>query len=166
MENISVGLKWVIGVIVTILIIAAGISIYLVINGYFSRAQEQTLSQSQLITQAEFSNFDNKKVSGHDVLNASTRYFGRPNFSIHIKTNETTDGFFAKSTHKKCFLTPTVTGDPVNVNISTCTGGEISVATMQDATARTNYINPTATFSSKVYKDKNGEVSLIEFIQD
>ncbi|MBW7475213.1 hypothetical protein K0T92_10680 [Paenibacillus oenotherae] len=166
MENISVGLKWVIGVIVTILIIAAGVSIYLVINGYFTRAQEQTLSQSQLITQAEFSGYDNKDVSGQDVLNVASRYAGRPNFSVRIKNNESATGFFASNNYNKCYVAPTDPDDPVDVtNYTACLGGKIPVSTMQDQTQSANYVNPTATFASKIYKDKNGEVCLIEFIQ-
>lgn len=92
MENISTGLKWVIGIIVTILIIAAGVSIYLVINNYFIRAQEQTLAQTQMINQAEFNSYDNKDVSGQDVINAAMRYKGRPQFAIKIKTGKIQKG--------------------------------------------------------------------------
>ncbi|WP_338554573.1 hypothetical protein [Paenibacillus sp. KS-LC4] len=169
MENISTGLKWVIGVIVTILIIAAAVSIYLVINGYFNRAQEQTLAQTKLINQAEFSGYDNKDVSGQDVINASTRYSGRPQFSIFIKTGENTTGFYAKNNYSICYEAPYSTSTTnffVNVSEYECqTGQQIDVSTMQDQTKSTNYINTTAVFTSRTFKDKNGEVRLIYFDQ-
>lgn len=96
MENISTGLKWVIGIIVTILIIAAGVSIYLIINNYFIRAQEQTLAQTQMINQAEFNSYDNKDVSGQDVINAAMRYKGRPQFAIKIITGKILQGFMQR----------------------------------------------------------------------
>ncbi|WP_341281074.1 hypothetical protein [Paenibacillus sp. FSL H8-0537] len=169
MENISTGLKWVIGVIVTILIIAAAVSIYLVINGYFNRAQEQTLAQTKLINQAEFSGYDNKDVSGQDVINASTRYGGRPQFSIFIKTGENTTGFYAKNNYDICYDAPYSTTTDFTVKVSgevKCAAGEqIDVSTMQDQTKSTNYINTTAVFTSKTYRDNNGEVRLIYFDQ-
>ncbi|OXM15548.1 hypothetical protein [Paenibacillus herberti] len=166
MENISVGLKWVIGIIVTILIIAAGVSIYLLINGYFNRAQQQTLSQNQLISQAEFSTYDNKDVSGQDVINAATRYSGRPQFSVFIATGENEKGFFAKNNYTQCYAPPDSTSLPVDLT-SKCetasTMSPVDVATMQDPTIMPTFVNTTAVFESKIYKDKNGEVRLVAF---
>jgi len=164
-ENISVGLKWVIGVIITILIIAAAVSIYLVINGYFSRAQEQTLSQSQLITQAEFSNYDNKDVSGQDVINAATRYSGRPQFSILISTGENRGEFYAENNHSICYERP-VTGNKVDLSTERCGfGTQQPVSAMQDQKVSRYYVNTSAVFASTIYKDNNGEVRLIYFYQ-
>ncbi|ANY65709.1 hypothetical protein BBD42_03945 [Paenibacillus sp. BIHB 4019] len=168
MENISTGLKWVIGVIVTILIIAAAVSIYLVINGYFNRAQEQTLAQTKLINQAEFSSYDNKDVSGQDVINASTRYSGRPQFSVYIDTGENRTGFYAKNNYTICYSIPTGSDLLVDLSTKACsydTKRQVDVSTMQDQTNSVYYINTTAVFVSKTYKDKNGEVRLIEFSQ-
>ncbi|MDH6373861.1 hypothetical protein CA600_12200 [Paenibacillus sp. VTT E-133280] len=172
MENISTGLKWVIGIIVTILIIAAGVSIYLVINNYFIRAQEQTLAQTQMINQAEFNSYDNKDVSGQDVINAAMRYKGRPQFAILIKTGENTTGFYAENTYKSSYEEPKDTSNPV-VDLSKnnkYTKG-VSVSTMLDQTNtdsynRDNYlVNTLSVFKAVVYKDSNEEVRLIVFKQ-
>jgi len=164
-ENISIGLKWVIGVIVTILIIAAAISIYLVINGYFGRAQEQTLSQSQLITQAEFSNYDNKDVSGQDVINAATRYSGRPQFSILISTGENRGEFYAENNHSICYVNPG-TGKKLDISTASCAyGKQQPVSAMQDQKNSRYYVNTSAVFASTIFKDNNGEVRLIYFYQ-
>ncbi|AIQ46201.1 hypothetical protein R70723_10115 [Paenibacillus sp. FSL R7-0273] len=173
MENISTGLKWVIGIIVTILIIAAGVSIYLVINNYFIRAQEQTLAQTQMINQAEFNSYDNKDVSGQDVISAVMRYKGRPQFAIKIKTGENIVGFYAENTYGKFYIEPTDTYNPV-VNLqNTLSGTEtnISSSEMLDQTRTPRYsstnhlVNTLATFKAQVYRDSNEEVRLIVFTQ-
>lgn len=173
MENISTGLKWVIGIIVTILIIAAGVSIYLIINNYFIRAQEQTLAQTQMINQAEFNSYDNKDVSGQDVINAAMRYKGRPQFAIKIQTGENTAGFYAENTYGENYTQPTDTTKPV-VNLTTtdsllATG--ISVSEMLDqtrtpsSTNENHLVNTLSVFTAVVYRDSNQEVRLIVFKQ-
>ncbi|OMC65677.1 hypothetical protein BK125_29405 [Paenibacillus odorifer] len=171
MENISTGLKWVIGIIVTILIIAAGVSIYLVINNYFIRAQEQTLAQTQMINQAEFNSYDNKDVSGQDVINAAMRYKGRPQFAILIKTGENKTGFYAENTYKSNYEEPKDTSNPV-VDLSKDNGTtSVSVSTMLDQTNSGSYnsdnylVNTLSVFKAVVYKDSNEEVRLIVFTQ-
>ncbi|MEK4290016.1 hypothetical protein MKX34_08850 [Paenibacillus sp. FSL R5-0636] len=171
MENISTGLKWVIGIIVTILIIAAGVSIYLVINNYFIRAQEQTLAQTQMINQAEFNSYDNKDVSGQDVINAAMRYKGRPQFAILIKTGENKTGFYAENTYKSSYEEPKDTSNPVvDLSKDNKTDG-ISVSKMLDQTNSDSYnsdnylVNTLSVFKAVVYKDSNEEVRLIVFTQ-
>ncbi|MRN53049.1 hypothetical protein [Paenibacillus monticola] len=164
MENISTGLKWVIGIIVTILIIAAGVSIYLVINNYFIRAQEQTLAQTQMINQAEFNSYDNKDVSGQDVINAAMRYKGRPQFAIKIYTGENeTRGFYAENTYGAKYKVPT-TGF---VDLTSIGEEEVkSVSEMLDITDSDDFnVNTLGVFKAKIYKDQNDEVRLIVFKQ-
>lgn len=165
MENISTGLKWVIGIIVTILIIAAGVSIYLIINNYFIRAQEQTLAQTQMINQAEFNSYDNKDVSGQDVINAAMRYKGRPQFAIKIETGENTDGFYAENTYDTYYIEPAEGGV---VELSDPDGGpEQSVSEMLDITNKKNCtVNTLGRFKSNIYRDQNDEVRLIVFTQN
>ncbi|OKP90178.1 hypothetical protein [Paenibacillus sp. P32E] len=171
MENISTGLKWVIGIIVTILIIAAGVSIYLVINNYFIRAQEQTLAQTQMINQAEFNSYDNKDVSGQDVINAAMRYKGRPQFAIKIKTGENATGFYAENTYGKNYTQPTDTTKSIVDLSNTEYGNGVSVSEMLDQTktpssSSPNYlVNTLSIFKAVVYKDSNQEVRLIVFTQ-
>lgn len=175
MENISTGLKWVIGIIVTILIVAAGVSIYLIINNYFIRAQEQTLAQTQMINQAEFSSYDNKEVSGQDVLNAALRYKGRPQFSINIKTGENKTGFYAVNNYGTYYAVP-AKDKPVELKTA-LTGGssdQVSVSQMMDLFSNNGYssseksvfVNTMGVFKAKIYKDLNDDVRLIEFIQN
>jgi hypothetical protein len=170
MENISTGLKWVIGIIVTILIVAAGVSIYLIINNYFIRAQEQTLAQTQMINQAEFSSYDNKEVSGQDVLNAALRYKGRAQFSVMIKTGENTTGFYAKNNYGIYFGVPTSEKPTVDLTSGSNSNGDSStVSEMMDLTkssyGKSVFVNTMGVFKAKVYKDLNDDVRLIEFVQ-
>ncbi|MEK3876417.1 hypothetical protein [Paenibacillus sp. FSL M7-0420] len=163
MENISTGLKWVIGIIVTILIIAAGVSIYLVINNYFIRAQEQTLAQTQMINQAEFNSYDNKDVSGQDVINAAMRYKGRPQFAIKIYTGENqTKGFYAENTYGVNYKDL----DSGVVELDQTESGDVrSVSAMLDIKNDDCNVNTLGRFHAQVYRDKNQEVRLIVFRQ-
>ncbi|WP_339255062.1 hypothetical protein [Paenibacillus sp. FSL P2-0136] len=164
MENISTGLKWVIGIIVTILIIAAGVSIYLVINNYFIRAQEQTLAQTQMINQAEFNSYDNKDVSGQDVINAAMRYKGRPQFAIKIYTGENpTKGFYAQNTYHANYI-HSKSGDVVDWTKTESEDGK-SVSEMLDIKNNDCNVNTLGRFHAQIYKDKNDEVRLIVFSQ-
>lgn len=178
MENISTGLKWVIGIIVTILIVAAGVSIYLVINNYFIRAQEQTLAQTQMINQAEFNSYDNKVVSGQDVINAAMKYRGRPQFSILIKTGVNLEGFYAENTYATYYsipakpgTTPTPTGTSTAGFENNNSSDHYSVSQMLDQSKtledEENYnVNTLSLFKANVYRDKNDEVRLIVFDQN
>lgn len=162
MENISTGLKWVIGIIVTILIIAAGVSIYLVINNYFIRAQEQTLAQTQMINQAEFNSYDNKDVSGQDVINAAMRYKGRPQFAIKIYTGENKTGFYAENTYSANYID--LASGVVDLSNTTGEKGK-SVSQMLDIKNDDCNVNTLGRFHAQVYRDKNQEVRLIVFKQ-
>ncbi|OKP90177.1 hypothetical protein [Paenibacillus sp. P32E] len=176
MENISTGLKWVIGIIVTILIIAAGVSIYLIINNYFIRAQEQTLAQTQMINQAEFNTYDNKDVSGQDVINAAMRYKGRPQFSILIKTGVNTDGFYAQNTYNTYYkpakaAVGETAAEELDVSKPNTGAEKHSVSEMLDqssssANDKNCNINTLSIFRATLHKDKNGEVRIIEFNQN
>lgn len=177
MENISTGLKWVIGIIVTILIVAAGVSIYLIINNYFIRAQEQTLAQTQMINQAEFNMYDNKDVSGQDVINAAMKYKGRPQFSILIKTGVNPGGFYAQNTYTTYYKpAQEAVGETAatELNLAEPNKGakNYSVSQMLDqstvdaANADNCNINTLSLFRATLHKDKNGEVRIIEFNQN
>ncbi|MEK3713925.1 hypothetical protein [Paenibacillus sp. FSL R7-0333] len=172
MENISTGLKWVIGIIVTILIVAAGVSIYLVINNYFIRAQEQTLAQTQMINQAEFNSYDNKVVSGQDVINAAMKFRGRPQFSILIKTGVNLSGFYAENTYETYYGIPAVSEDNPTASFKENSSAKPhSVSEMLDQSIKLgdsdNYnVNTLSLFKATVFRDKNDEVRLIEFDQN
>ncbi|WP_339313387.1 hypothetical protein [Paenibacillus sp. FSL M7-0896] len=180
MENISTGLKWVIGIIVTILIVAAGVSIYLVINNYFIRAQEQTLAQTQMINQAEFNSYDSKIVSGQDVINAAMKFRGRPQFSILIKTGVNLAGFYAENTYATYYSIPGESevpptdgsnDSPTASFVKNSAAKQHSVSQMLDQSKTIldadNYnVNTLSLFKSTVYRDKNDEVRLIVFDQN
>ncbi|OKP84628.1 hypothetical protein A3844_19255 [Paenibacillus helianthi] len=177
MENISTGLKWVIGIIVTILIIAAGVSIYLIINNYFIRAQEQTLAQTQMINQAEFNSYDNKDVSGQDVINAAMRYRGTPQFTIIIKTGVNKTGFYAENSYKTYYTLATekkgeTPAQPIDYSKKNDSTKAYSVSEMLDQSKKPSgsdpnvNVNTLSIFKSTVIRDNNGQVRIIVFNQN
>lgn len=159
MENISTGLKWAIGLIVTLLIVAAGISVYMISNGNFKRGQEQAVSQSASLAETEFTLYDNTSVSGSDVLDAVKRFQGRPEFSITVKTGKATAAFYVDG-FDKCYAD----SSGVATATGTC-GTKVTYSQMTDQSTE-QYVNTTARFKSKVFKDKNGIVRLITLTQN
>jgi hypothetical protein len=164
MDVITKALYWVIGLLVAILIIGSGLAIYLVSSGYFNKGQQAVIAQQNTLTSAEFSQYDNKDVTGRDVIEAAVKYAGRPQFSIHVITGVNPVGFYAKNNYSVCYVTPSA-GNYVNVLNSSCSGSQTSITDMEDVQKSLSYVNPTGVFSSRIYKDANGEVRLIEFIQ-
>jgi hypothetical protein len=158
MENISAGLKWAIGIVATLLIVAAGISIYMVSQGFLTRAQEQTLSQSESVN--EFAVYDNGRFTGSEVLEITKRYQTRPSFTTWYATKLQTS--YVNPPHSgtgasSCYQMSTPTTSP----------GACSNTTFADMqkTTHNHYINPTANFTSQIYKDANGIVRAIAFTQ-
>lgn len=156
MENVSTGLKWAIGIILTLLIVAAGISVFMVTQGYFQRGQEQAVSQSAALAQSEFNNYENTTITGTDVLEAIKRYKDRPFFSIEMKTRLMTVYNNANET-ANCY---SAAATSVSVTCTTRVTHEL----MTDQT-KDSYVNPTARFKSSIYKDGNGVIRHIRFEQ-
>lgn len=173
MENISTGLKWAIGLIVTLLIVAAGISVYMVSNGNFKRAQEQALSQSSSLSQTEFTVYDKTNVTGSDVLEAVKRYEGRPEFSILVDTGLTDTHYYPKG-FDSCYKLPSgtaafgatavVTDDSCSTGTGTGTGTTVDYSTMTNRDEE-EFVNTTARFEADIFRDGNGEVRLLRFTQ-
>lgn len=170
MENISTGLKWAIGLIVTLLIVAAGISVYMVSNGNFKRAQEQALSQSSSLSQGEFTVYDKTNVTGSDVLEAVKRYEGRPEFSIMVATGLKTTHYYPKG-FDSCYKLSTSTSTSTSTTTaalatdSDCTNNstvDYSTMTNQD---KEEFVNTTARFEADIFRDGNGEIRLLRFTQ-
>ncbi len=158
MENISTGLKWAIGVVLTLLIVAAGISIYMVAQGYLDRAQEQTISQSASLS--EFSVYeDGATLTGSDVLEAVNRYKTRPRFSVRVATNLNTSLFYTENTGS-CY-----TESSGVAQYSACSSTVITDYSELVDTNNLKFINPTGRFKTELYRDANGEVRLIDFTQ-
>ncbi|MCY9760613.1 hypothetical protein M5X06_00055 [Paenibacillus alvei] len=168
MSHVAGWIKWCVSVLIVLLIIGAGVSLYYVGNGYWNRAHSQTLSQSQALSQAEFSSFDNKDVSGQDVLDAVTRYSSRPQFAVKVATGVNKSGYFSKNNYGTCYDVPS-SGNTVDVLRNTCPGNgrdQVAITTMEDATKSDYWVNPSGIFSAKIYRDANNEVRLIEFKQN
>ncbi|NEZ44390.1 hypothetical protein [Paenibacillus alvei] len=165
MEHVAGWIKWCVFVLIILLIIGAGVSLYYVGTGYWNRAHSQTISQSQALSQAEFSAFDNKDVSGQDVLDAVTRYSSRPQFSVRVSTGVNSSGYFSKNNYNTCYDKPS-SGGTVDVLNGKCSNSDqVAITTMEDPTQSMYWVNPTGIFSANIYRDSNNEVRLIDFSQ-
>lgn len=163
MDNIPVWLRWVIGIVLTMLIIGGFIVIYLYADGFYSKSKETLISQQQTLSQAEFGNYDNKVVTGMDVIDAVNRFSSRPSFSVHIKTGLNPSGYFAENSYKVSYATPAA-GNTVDVN--SIGAPQVELSKMQDQKENNYYVNPNGLFQAKIYRDSNKEVRLIEFTQN
>ncbi|WP_159887530.1 hypothetical protein [Paenibacillus puerhi] len=165
MENVSAGLKWAIGIILTLLILAAGISIYLVSSGYLKRAQDQSASQSLSLNKAEYEIYENTSVSGKDVLEAVQRFKTTPEFTVRISTGKQKTPFIAENTSKAkaCFSLDATTSSGIARGPAECTP-TITYSQMINQ-GGDHFITETGRFTSKVYRDDNGDVHLITFDQ-
>ncbi|GKU78132.1 hypothetical protein [Paenibacillus sp. L3-i20] len=165
MENISAGLKWAIGLIVTLLIVAAGISVYMLANGNFKKAQDQATSQSSLLDDSEFTMYDRTNVSGTDVLDTVKKFAARPEFTVSVDTG-LSNAYYPEG-FDSCYSVPAATATTDVTADATCGGtgsATIPYGTMTNQDAL-EYVNPTARFASAIFRDANAEVRLIRFIQ-
>lgn len=162
MENVSTGLKWAIGVIVTLLIVAAGISVYMFANGYFKRAQDQTLAQSESLSREAYSLYDNSTVSGTDVLEAVKRFQNKPEFSVMIATGLQTTHYYPAG-FDSCYAAPAA-APATQVATDAACGTTTPQSDMSDPDNAV-FINVTARFDSEIFADANGEIRLIRFTQ-
>ncbi|WP_128896797.1 hypothetical protein [Longirhabdus pacifica] len=170
MENISYGLKFAIGIVITLLIIGFGVGIYFVADALFGKAQDNTTSQTTALTRLEYSKYDNKGVTGQEVINAAIQYENRPQFSINIKTGILSGGFYAENNFETCYDIPTSSEPLVDLDTHACktsngTNATADISALQD-TSNNFYVNPTGIFTSQIYRDGNNEVRIIEFIQE
>jgi len=165
MENVSTGLKWAIGILVTLLIVAAGVSVYMASSGYFKRAQSGLVNTTGNLN--EFTAYDDQIVTGSEVVETAKRYEKKDEFTVLIYTNKTQTGFYAgniSSTSSKCYR-PNDKNEAEKGLGGACNTKK-TIGDMKDETKVDSYVNPTASFRSKVYADVNGVVRVIEFVQN
>jgi hypothetical protein len=115
------------------------------------------------VSRMKYSMYDNKIVTGEQVISAADKFKEIPEFSILIKTKANTTGFYAQNSDNVTYAEPT-TGNTVGTRTANATN-LVSVIQMKDTSNSTYYVNPSARFKAKIYYDTNEAVRLIVFTQ-
>ncbi|RUT39526.1 hypothetical protein EJP82_25950 [Paenibacillus anaericanus] len=160
MENLQTYLKWVIGLLFTLVIIAAGIMIWNQTQPMLQMANRQAVEQAQAIADDEFSAYDYQLVSGSQVLTAVRRYAMKDVFYIYVKTTKSEFIVKPSGTTTSC---PRF--DYTNGSIVTgTTSCNITTRQMMDIND-TNYVPPQGRFRSTLLRDDNDRITGIYFKQ-
>lgn len=117
--------------------------------------QEKVQQSTNELSNLSFSAYDDAQVSGSTVLQAVTLYGNQA--GIQVFTGMTADeGYYAKT--DLTFINSD--GEALESEIS----DTVPLEEMKNNSSL-YYVNPTGIFDSKVYKDKDGTVRLIEMRQ-
>lgn len=157
-NNISKALWIGVGILFFIGVVSLGLSL-------FNRGRDVTQKQSDSLTdlektlaESEYASYDNRTVSGAEVLSAIKNYRDKSEtFAISVTTNKTTIVYLNKASFGDEIVT---LGSAVD---NKSTEDQIKQARNE---AESSYINPVAKFNSALRKDKNGVIAGIIFTQE
>lgn len=162
---------WLGGIIVLLAslgMIALFLFMYNLVQGQGEQTKDSATSQMAALGKQEYSLYDNKVVTGTEVMEAANRYIDKPQFSIRIVTGLVPDGFYAYNRSSEpdgvCYAPPTGSNTEVSPPSTCATNTMVKIEQMK-STTNTNFVNPTGRFRAKVYVDANQEPRLIEFVQ-
>lgn len=151
-------------------ILAAGLGL-IIFNGVYGQGEKQAqqiMDQTGAFSNAEFSLYDGKIVTGNDVRDAVSKYMYRPQFSIFIETGNNPSGFYALNLSVEpdavLYDVPS-SGNVVGNPTSGTTSGMVTLNEMRDVSDTDYYVNPSGRFRANIYFDANNEVRLIYFKQ-
>jgi hypothetical protein len=159
--------KIIFGWIPAMLLISFVIVFFLFFYDKGGNIKEQAVSKTESLEAMKFNAFDNKSVTGTEVINAAIEYKNVPQFSIVIKTGANKSGFYALNTSSDSPVAyaPPSSGNVLGAAGSVSPSAMVDVNKMRDESNVQNYVNTSALFKSKIFRDDNGAVRLIEFTQ-
>lgn len=152
----------ILGVVLALVFLAFVLWLFGVFDSTSAETKNDVSARTQKISAMKYEAYENTRVLGSEVLSAVQDFKQTPQFSVLIKTGNAPSGFYAENTSSDtpvCYAPATPLGNP-----GTCSA-MVSVSNMKDASNVNNYINKSASFDSKVYRDGSGNVRLIEFTQ-
>lgn len=157
-SNISKALWIGVGILFFIGVVSLGLSLF---NKGRDVTQKQTDSLTNLektLAEAEYASYDNRTVSGAEVLSAIKNYRDKSDtFAISVTTNKSTSVYLNNASFGDELVT---LGKAIDAK---STEDQIKEARSEDGT---KYINPIAKFDSALRKDKNGVIAGIIFTQE
>jgi hypothetical protein len=137
-------------VLITIAIITLGVVVFQSGQEAASSAQRGFSDLQQEMSAVQFAAYDQKTVSGSQVVNALRKYSANPQFGVQVKTGKNTAG--------------TWYGKVVSATGTLSAGGTIDLSAVYDD-AHNDYVNPTGTFKSQLVYDSNRVVRGLLFAQ-
>lgn len=156
--NISKALWIGVGILFFIGVVTLGLTLF---NKGKDVAQKQTESLSQLekgLAEAEFDNYDNRSVSGAEVVSAIKNFREDSEvMSISVSTKKTTVVYLNSASFDSDSVTLGEALDKSSIET------QIKQARSESSD---NYINPVAKFDAAIRKDSNGVISGIVFVQE
>lgn len=156
--NISKALWIGVGILFFIGVVTLGLTLF---NKGKDVAQKQTESLSQLekgLAEAEFDNYDNRNVSGAEVVSAIKNFREDSEvMSISVSTKKTTVVYLNSASFDSDSVTLGEALDKSSIET------QIKQARSESSD---NYINPVAKFDAAIRKDSNGVISGIVFVQE
>lgn len=165
MDNITKFLQWSIGLLITLSIISMGLLLWNKAKPIGDAAQRQAAEQAKLMSEAQFTAYDNQLLSGSQLLTAYRRYYMLDAFHIYVQTN--------RSGIRQFGMTP---GAPSGGAGSSCPSFSYSTGKLSSGTTTcsitedhitdvsgTNYVPPQAKFRTTLVRDGNDRIAGIYF---
>jgi nitrate/TMAO reductase-like tetraheme cytochrome c subunit len=135
MDNIKKAIMFAVGILITVGIIAMGLSFYGKANNMTKSADTSLNDITQTISNSKYTEYDGTTVSGTQAINA-IRLYADNNFTVSVSTKKTTTSYNSATSY----------------NIT-----DIS---------KSDYIEPTGKFKSKLEKTDNDTVNKIKLTQE
>jgi hypothetical protein len=164
MQNILVFLKNSVGLIITVVIITAGLILWSKAEPIVDMTNRQAAMQAEFMQNEIYSAYDNQIVSGSQIITAYRRYSMQDAFYLYIQTNN-------GGTIRNFGMQPNGSTQPCpnfDYNNGALASGSttcnITIDQIQD-NASVYYISPQSRFSAKLIKDANKRVTAIFFKQ-
>ncbi len=150
MENGVKALMIAAAVLITIAIITLGVIVFQSGQEAASQAQKGFSDLQNDMATVQFSAYDQKTVSGSQVMNAIRKYATNPQFGVSVKTGKNTTGIW----YGKVVSSLGVVG----------AAGVTDLSNAYDD-AHVDYVNPIAQFKSQLIYDSNRVVRAIVLTQ-
>jgi hypothetical protein len=150
MENGVKALMIAATVLITIAIISLGVIVFQSGQEAATQAQKGFSDLQQEMSAVQFATYDQKNISGSQLINAIRKYSSQAQFGIQVKTGKNAVGVWYG---KVIGITGTVTSN-----------GTTDLSNIYDD-SNPNYINPVGLFKSKLVYDSNRVVRAIVVVQ-
>ncbi|WP_066497525.1 hypothetical protein [Abyssisolibacter fermentans] len=145
----------IIGASIAITMVIVSVGFYILRQGQDAarNTSEKISNMNTQIAESDYTMYDGLDISGSEVVNVLNK-FKNQYIGIRVETGK-------KSTGTWYIYDVTIDDDTANVGKKSTN----KISNVIDET-KNEYINPNGRFTGKVYRDENGAISALEFIQN